>query len=331
MVLSDEALIRHPSEAEILEQALAGDNPAVNKTFIYLSSSNPNLRQLMKESVHDIASEPLWQNLLSCLAVQCWEDHRDSERRIDQEASQQIDLSIIEVFSQDEYEGEAEAKESVLREALNDTRPEIRYAAAFLLGMRGDKDVIPTLEEILDTAVKIWKVRAVQALGAIEDERCGPPLIRALAMDQGAVHDEAKKALIKLGPVVESAWVEALNHPDSHVRWHAARGLGDPSNIRSMEVLAEGLMDENRDVRWATADALARIGPPAIPATLSAISRGKITNASRLAAYHALHGVFSRRLREPLKPLLAALQSPTGCVDAPAIAGRLLEDWDYGQ
>jgi hypothetical protein len=29
--------------------------------------------------------------------------------------------------------------------------------------------------------------------------------------------------------------------------------------------------------------------------------------------------------------LLAALQSPTGCVDAPAIAGSLLEDWDYGQ
>lgn len=330
MVLTDKVSIRHPAEAELLERALQGDDRAVNKVFLYLSSSNPHLRQIMQETIHDIASADLWEHLLSCLGAQCWQEHRDSDRRVDQEASQRIDQSIARVFTQDEYEYEGATKEAVLRKALSAPQAEIRYAAAYLLGLRGDKQMIPLLDEILETAPKIWKVRAVHALTAIGDERCGPPLIKGLAMDRGAVHTECKQALMKLGPVVEKAWVEALNHPDSHIRWHAARGLGDPKNVRSMQLLAEGLLDENREVRWASADTLARIGPPSVPATLAVISRAVLTTPSRQAAYHALHGISSRRLRERLKPLLDALQSPTGSVEAPAIAQRLLAEWENG-
>jgi hypothetical protein len=330
MALKYKVPIRHPSEVEFLEQALAGDDSAVNKIFLYLSSANLNLRQIMQESIHDMSSTDLWQHMLSCLTIQCWEDQRDSDRRVDQEASQRIDQSITEIFTQDEYEGEQFVKEAVLREALYDPRPEIRYGAAYLLGLRGDKEMIPLLEEILDTAVKSWKVRAVRALGAIYDERSAMPLIKALAMDRGPLHSEAKQALRALGPLAEKAWVEALNHPDSHIRWHAARGLGDPSDTRSLQLLAEGLLDENREVRWASADALARIGPPAVPPTMAVISQCTLTTPVRQAAYHALHGVFSRRLRERLKPLLEALQSPAGNVEAPAIAQRLLGEWENG-
>jgi HEAT repeat protein len=284
----------------------------------------------MQESIHDLSSADLWQHMLSCLTIQCWEDHRDSDRRVDQEASQCIDNSITEVFVQDEYGGEKTVKEAVLREALSDPRPEIRYGAAYLLGLRGDKEMIPFLEEILDTAVKSWKVRAVRALGAIQDEQSAMPLIKALAMDRGPLHSEAKNSLKKLGPLAENAWLEALNHPNSHIRWHAARSLGDPTDSRSIALLAEGLLDENREVRWASADALARIGPPAVPATLAVLSQKTLSTPIRQAAYHALHGVFSRRLRERLKPLLEALQSPAGNVEASAIAQRLLEDWDNG-
>ena len=152
--------------------------------------------------------------------------------------------------------------------------------------------MIPFLEEILDTAVKSWKVRAVRALGAIRDERSAMPLIKALAMDRGPVHSEAKRSLKELGPLADKAWVEALNHPDSHIRWHAPRGLGDPSNSRSMALLAEGLLDGNREVRWASADALARIGPPAVPATLAVISQKTLTTPVRQAAYHACTACF---------------------------------------
>lgn len=330
MFFLDKISIRHPAEAELLEQALQGDDRAINKVFLYLSSSNPHLRQIMQETIHDIASADLWEHLLSCLGAQSWQEHRDSDRRVDQEASQRIDQSITRVFTQDEYDNEGATKEAVLRKALSASQAEIRYAAAYLLGLRGDKQMIPLLDEILETAPKIWKVRAVHALTAIADERCGPPLIKGLAMDRGVVHAECKQALMKLGPIVEKAWVEALDHPDSHIRWHAARGLGDPKNVRSIQLLAEGLLDENREVRWASADALARIGPPSVPATLAVISRAVLTTPTRQAAYHALHGISSRRLRERLKPLLDALQSPTGSVEAPAIAQRLLAEWENG-
>jgi HEAT repeat protein len=330
MVLIDRTVIRHSVEASLLKQALAGDSLAVNKIFLYLSSDNPHLRQIIQESIHDIASAKLWKHLLKSLAIHSWEDGQNSEQRVDQEASQRIDQAIAEVFTQDEYVGEHQAKEAVLKEALNNPRPEIRYAAAYILGLRGDTSMVPLLDEILDKAVKSWKVRAVQALSCIDDERCGAPLIKALAMDRGTLHSAAKSALIELGPIIEKTWVEALNHPDSHIRWHAARSLSDPTDMRSMEMLAEGLLDENREVRWASADTLARIGPPAIPATLAVISRTELNTHTRQSAYHALHGVYSRRLRERLRPLLDALQSSSASVEAPGIAYRLLQEWDVG-
>lgn len=328
MVGMDNTELRYAVVASSLKQALDGDNQAVNKIFLYLSSENPHLRQIIKESIHDVASPDLWRHLLKSLAIHSWEQGLNSEQHVDQEASQRIDQSIVEVFTQDEYEGERQAKEAVLKQALDDPRLEMRYAAACLLGLRGEVEIIPVLDEILDKAVKSWKVRAVQALACIEDERCGAPLIKALAMDRGTLHSAAKKALIELGPVAEKGWVEALNHPDSHIRWHAARSLSDPSDRRSMETLAEGLLDENREVRWASADTLARIGPPAIPATLAVISRTTLDSHTRQSAYHALHGVYSRRLRERLRPLLDALQSTSASADAPAIAFRLLQEWD---
>ncbi len=331
MVLAETVPTRHLAEVGLLGQALAGDDQAVNKVFLYMGSTNPHSRQIIQEAIHDVAAPDLWLHLVSCLAIQCWDDRRESDQRVDQEASQRIDQSIAEVFSQDEYAREASAKEAVLRAGLHDARAEIRYASAYLLGLRGDKGMIPLLEEILDTAVKSWKVRAIRALSAIGDERCAAPLIRGLAMDRGTVHNEAKHALLKLGPLSANAWMEALNHPDSHVRWHAARGLGDPTDERAIRVLAEGLQDSHHEVRWATADALVRIGPPAIPATLAVISQATMTAQTRQVAYHVLHGVLSRRLRERLKPLLEALQSPSASAGAPAIAQRLLDEWESPQ
>ena len=98
-----------------------------------------------------------------------------------------------------------------------------------------------------------------------------------------------------------------------------------------MELLAEGLMDENREVRLASADTLARIGPPGVPATLAVISRGELDTDARKAACHALHGVYSRRLRERLKPLMDALQRSGSSEAAQASAYRLLEEWEPGR
>ncbi len=320
--------VRHTMETEILKQALEGDAEAVNRALKYLSSANPTLRRIMQEAIYDLADIRLWTKLLSCLALQRWDDHLDCERRNDPTASQRIDQSIIEVFLEDVSEEDKSMKESALVSGLDDLNPQLRQMAAYLLGLCGDARAMPVLSESLDSGSKDWQLRAIRALESLQDERCGPPLLRALIMDRGEVHREAGRALNRLGRLVESTWLEALNHPDNHIRWHGARGLGNIGETKYADTLAEGLLDENQPVRWATADALAQLGEKAIPATLTIISQYELNEQSRQAAYHALHGIVSRRIQARVKPLLDALHGPAASLEAPAIAQRLLMEWE---
>ena len=172
-----------------------------------------------------------------------------------------------------------------------------------------------------------WRLRAVKALIALNDELCGPPFLELLISGRGELHREAGRALRGLGELAKSTWLKALDHPNSHIRWHAARGLGEIGEVRYAMILAEGLRDKNYVVRWASADVLAQLGAEAVPSTLTMLTHHKLDEQFRQAAFHALNGITSRRIKEPLKPLLDALRGPAAGVEAPMLAHRLLKDW----
>ncbi len=320
--------VRHTTEYEMLRMALDGDSQAANKFLKYLSSSNPHLCQIMQETIHDLDDARIWPSLLCCLATHRWNDHLDCDRRSESTASARIDQSIIEVFALDETEWEGPMKKETLHRALDNPESRVRYAAAYLLGIRGDLRAIPVLAETVESGIKVWQLRAVRALAILKDELCGPPLLKMLIADRGELHREATRALHSLGEMAKSSWLDVLDHPDNHIRWHAARALGDIGDARSSMILAEGLMDENYSVRWATADVLAHMGAGAVQATLKVISRHKLKEPTRQAAYHALHGIVSRKVQVRIKPLLDALRGPAASVEAPAIAQRLLMEWE---
>lgn len=319
--------IRHPAEAGLLQKALDGDPKAADTTFQYLSSASPYLRQILIETLHDLVDERLWRHLLRCLALQRWDDLQDCKRRADPEASLRIDQSIIEAFTKDESKPERLLKENILTEGLDHSDARLRQAAAYVLGLRGNPAAIPGLEAAIQAGDRVWQLRAIQALGALKDECSGPPLVRALAMDRDTLHRAAQRALRELGMVAAPAWVKALDHPDEHIRWHAARGLGEIGDIRCVGILAEGLTDENQPVRWATARVLAQIGPAAVPAILDGLRRHTLVEPYRQAAYHALHAIVSRHAQARLKPLLDALNGPAARTEAPLIAQRILAEW----
>jgi HEAT repeat protein len=319
--------VRHPAEAEILKRAVTGDLQSTNQMQVYLRS-NPDLCRIMQETLHDLSDMRIWTMVLHIFATGCWQGEIVEIKSADMQALSQSDRSIAEAFVQDDSDEECGLKQSVLKTALSFDDPHLRWGAAFMLGLRGDVQAIPHLAEAISAGSKCWRFRAIKALALLNDELCGPPLVAALAMGNDIIHREANRALLSMGELAKDAWIAALDHPDSHIRWHAARGLGVIGDDRSAATLAEGLFDEDYVVRWATAEALVRLGARAVPAILTVLSHHEINEPFRQAAYHALHGMTSRSIQERLEPLLQALRSYSASMEAPLIAQRLLMRWE---
>jgi len=318
---------RHEAQTELLRRGLEGDLSSVSQVLNYLSSTNKYLRRIMQEAIRDLGSQELWAKLLHCLAEQRWDHQQDCPRRADPEASKRINLSIEETFVEDETEWEKRLKEAALRQALEAEAQSLRWTSAYLLGLRGHLNTIPILSEMIDKGSLEWQLRALKALVVLNHEECGLPLVNALAKDREGLHQDALRALTRMGYKARLGWVSALSHPNSHIRWHAARGLGQIGDISSINILAEGLLDENYAVRWATADLLGYLGEISVPTVLKLIIQRPLAEPFRQAAFHALHSISDQSIQERLKPLVRALRSPTARLEAPAEAQRLLAVW----
>ncbi len=356
---------RYGAQAQMLEKSVNGDLQSAADVMRYLSTSNADLRHIMQAALHDCPDSKIWRYLLNFLALHTWEDaywhiglvdpphERDEMELICAEASKELSsqareaclLSVVETFALDELVDEHRRKNDLLSTTLahsGETAPRfppnqaqrrrlVRYAAAYLSGLRTDPQVIPVLEEMVDQGELSWKLRAVQALGVIHDVRCGPSLLKALANGPHPLHQEASRVLNEMGSLAQPVWEEALQHSDAHVRWHAARGLGQIGDLRAIEILAEGLYDDTQAVRWVTARVLANLDSTAIPAILNVLTHHPVTEPFRQAANHALHAMPSRLTQEYLKPLLQALHSPAANVEVPRQAQMMALEWKRRQ
>ncbi|MBN2548522.1 MAG: HEAT repeat domain-containing protein [Anaerolineales bacterium] len=336
--------LRYPLECELLLRAAHGDEEAAIKVLGYLKSQNPDLRKIILSALHDCQDALVWQCLINYLANQEWSDPLDSisaSPSPEPAMVERLHQTIVEAFITNEDELEKELKDRILSQALTLPGPpdspsgRVRLAAGYLLGLLGDHRAIPVLEEILTFPVarppsqqeEYWQLQAIHALTVIHTSQCGPPLLKVLAGSRGQLHQEAGKALMELGNTVEDTWLVALTYPDSHVRWHAARGLGQIGDTRALSTLASGLYDEKQEVRWASARLLAQMDVTAIPAVLHVISHYPINEPFRQAAYHALHAMPSHQAQKYLEPLLQALHSSSASLAAPLQAQKMAAEW----
>ena len=333
---------RYCAEAEMLQHAIDGNIYAAQQVLQYLGSSLTDLRHIMQATLHDSQDPRAWHCLLAYLAWQTWGDwqqmgdwslyHSSRPPVMRPEAPiGDIEPVIVETFVIDESPAETESKQAVLVEAL-DGPSDIRKVAAYILGLRGDGRALPVLDELINNQAKrgkslAWQLRAVEALAALGDPGGAPVLARALASGRGALHQAASKALREMGDIAVPVLLKSLGHPNSHVRWHAARALGQIGDPRGANILAQGLLDENQAVRWATASVLAGLDAAAIPAVLYVLARNPLSEPLRQAIYHALHAMTTPHTQNYLRPLLEALKGPAAGVEAPAIAGRMLAEW----
>ncbi len=347
-----------PGLSQLIDQAVAGDPNAIRTILQYLNATNPDLRQMIQTALHANRQPALWERLLHCIGHECWPAGSGpalpdsalhpsplpgSSLAPTRAAQSMIEVFVIEKSHAPEVEGQV--KLQVLLAGLADPDLLVRWTAGYLLGLRGDLRAVAVLEEIIqhachpsallnDEQCLRWQLRAIHALATLNDPLSGPALIQALASRQRTVHHAAGQALNELGQNAAPALIEALHHPDPHVRWHVARALGQIGDLRAVDTLAQGLVDDNQEVRWAAARVLANLDVPAIPAILNLLITRPINEPLRQAAYHALNGMYG--LRQPeihayLQPLLDELrrQSALAIVspDIAMVAQRLLSDW----
>jgi HEAT repeat protein len=327
-VIANTRTIRNSPEAELLLQALSGDGTAAEIITGRLASPYPLVRQKMIETLHDLSDQRVWMHLLNCFALRIWSANQTLSTCSDKASAQRLDISIVEAYVDDWSEAECARKQAILTAALDSAEGNLRNAAAYLSGVRGDATVLPVLAEMLDKGDRRWQLRSIQAISSIQNPMSAKVLLQILIKDHEIYHQEARQGLASLGLLAVNAWQEALDNPDPHIRWHAARGLAELGNYSAIKVIAQGLDDENASVRWVSSDLLAQAGIKAVPSILEVLNRPPLSDACRQSAYHALLSMKTYRARECLKPLVASLSSPPTKHIAQVIAGRLLNDWE---
>jgi HEAT repeat protein len=150
--------------------------------------------------------------------------------------------------------------------------------AALALGSLGDA-VVPALRDLLadpDPDRRWWAARALAAVGTAG----------------------ARESL-----------VTALADANPHVRACAAHGLGERQAGEAVSQLVRCLEDNSSYVSRVVADALARIGPHAVPALIAALQEGEVM--TRIGAARALSII---QPTEAIPALYAALDDPSATV-----------------
>ncbi len=328
MHISSAVARRHAAETTLLARFVAGDPEAARRLFQLLGASDRAGRESVMEVISNDADLLLWRRLLHYVALHRSHDCTDDHFPADPGTLESVHTMLVDLFLQeDNPPAVIQVKAAALSEGLTETEPGIRHTAATLLGLQGDSRAIDALIEAVSTDEREYQLGAVAALGHLKDEPGGVALVAVLASDDEEVHWAASQALTALREAALPALIQTLQAPKPHVRWHAVCGLGDIGDVRAAGHLAEALLDDDFSVRWAAAEALTKLGAPAVPEILRQLARSVLTEDACQAAYHTLRQLASDVGHNRLQPLLEVLREQRAPVAAPPIADELLQAW----
>src|SRR5512147_1192404 len=105
---------------------------------------------------------------------------------------------------------------------------------------------------------------------------------------------EAREQLVSMGVEVLPVLYQKLSAPDWHVRWEAAKALGEIGDPSAAQMLVALLQDDDTSVRWAAMGSLIELGRGSIRPTLEALTRDFQSSRLREGAHHVLHTFFNR-------------------------------------
>jgi len=207
-----------------------------------------------------------------------------------------------------------------LLHALKDPEPEVRIQAALALGTFRDPTLFDDIAGLLLDDQKI-EVRqgAARALGGTRHTAALPFLMEALRdsfwwYEREQTASDLLDAIEAMGPDAVEPLIEALADREGTVRKFAAIILGELKDVRAVEELGMALYDLHHEVSRVAAEALGKIGAPAVDVLAEALS-----HAEAGVREHAIHGL--GMIQDPrVAPLLIdMLQDPERFVQKQAI------------
>ena len=156
-------------------------------------------------------------------------------------------------------------------QALSDTDPEVREAAAEALGEHQVPAAVDALNGMLDDPEVDVAGAAAEALGQIQDDRAVAGLVRALSSSEAELRQAAAWALGRIrSETAVDGLVDALIDADQEVRQEAAGALDMIGSPTAVDGLQAGLEDSDEDVQQEIIEALSRIEDPRATAALIA-------------------------------------------------------------
>ena len=174
-----------------------------------------------------------------------------------------------------------EAAAQVVSEVLGKMgwKPEEEEKADYFIARRQWDKVTEMGELAVDSLVNALededeevRSRAAWALGVIGSPRAVDSLVSALEDPVRDVRVKAAGSLKKIGTHCTDALLQALQEGGDELRKEAARVLGDIKDLRAVPFLVKALGDPDEKVRGRAANALEKIGEPAVEALQAALS-----------------------------------------------------------
>lgn len=161
-----------------------------------------------------------------------------------------------------------------------------------------------------------------------------PDMIEALVADLGSsdgpTREQARLALVEIGPPAVGPLINALIVRNNPTYWEAAKALSQMGSPESVPALVQALEDEEPGIRWLAAEGLIRVGRAGLEALLQALVSRPASAWLREGVHHVLHhlldrGALDRAASEQVTPVLKALNGIVPGVEAPMAAHAALQ------
>jgi HEAT repeat protein len=311
--------------ASDLHRSLAGDSDVAYDLLSRLISGDPETQTEIVAILEEVQKPELWRHLLEVLALQTWRGDPGPVAVASGQDPRRLEFSIRGLFCNATETPAQRTKARVLEESLDHDNLNIRYHAALLLGRRGDEAALPHLINMLNSGDEVWAIPAANVLGEKGYSQAAGALVDAIAGNLPGLHRAAAQALQELGNPAVPALIRALQHPDNHVRWHAARALGKIGASKAIPTLIEVLEDVDSGVRWLAGESLSHLGDDILEPLMERLAHKPINAFLRNSVIHVLSR-FQREGLQAVTPVIEALRSVDYATLAPMAAYEVLQE-----